>query len=62
MKSKIHKGLIVKSELKPVVSAKSKDFVYRTGSDLAAKFKAIYEAQAAAKVDNVTPIKKKVAK
>ena len=62
MKSKIYRGLTVKSELKPVVSIKDKAFVFTRGANLAEKFKLIYEAQAAAKVENVTQIKRRAAK
>ena len=57
MKSRIHKGLVVRSELKPAISIKDPSFVFTRGSDLATKFRLIYEAQAAAKVENVTLIR-----
>ena len=58
MKSKIHRGLTVKSELKPAVSIKDPSFIYTKGADLATKFRLIYEQQAAAKVENVTPMRR----
>lgn len=54
MKSKLHKGMIVKSELKPKVSIKSADFVFTRGADLATKFRLIREAQAVKPVNVVT--------
>lgn len=62
MKSRIHKGLVVRSELKPAVSLKDKAFVFTRGSNLAEKFRLIREAQAAEQVANVTPIKRRAAK
>lgn len=62
MKSKIHKGLKVASEIKPKVGLLSKDFVFTRGANLAEKFAQIRERQAAEKaveVDNIMVMPKR---
>ena len=66
MKSKKHNGMTVKSVLKPKVSIlRGATYTKSEHTNLAEKFKAIFEAQALAKQEataKVTPIKERKAK
>ena len=61
MKSKLHKGLVVKSELKPTVGVLHPEFKYQRESNLREKFQLIRErqaAEAAAEVHTVIQLKR----
>lgn len=62
MKSRIHKGLTVKSELRPTTGVLHPDFKYERNSDLRVKFELIRARQAKELAENHTVIQLKARK
>ena len=62
MKSRIHKGMKVSSEIKPAIGVLHPDFVYQRNSDLRVKFAEIRERQAKELAENHTVIQLKARK